>query len=357
MTQGEFRAVENILTASYDGWHLALVDAARISALANSIALGSTARTELARCAAEFSERQSLFTLVEMSVSAVQGIGDIRARQDGFEVPLAFFENPTDVRKMPFIAENLRDIRLLAPEIDAFFESEFGGFVEARFQGVGTGGPNYQQTFDEQLIDCRVGLLLVLFDSDKWCPNCAEGNTAREARGALQEVLNRGFQLVFSHCLDASEIENIVPTEYWNMLPRQRRNRYRRSEQNIHRAMMADGDVWKYVDWKNGTKWVKLEGRQCCNSYWRDIAERHIPNFRRDCIANGCQRNMETCICFFTEKMGPNSMRDIVRSDQFNRLCAKPRSAVERIPARGDARSSLIEKLVPILIGARSRVA
>lgn len=357
LTEAEERAVENILTASYDGWHLAVAGASKIPVLASTLDLSASAKAELQRLATEFSERQALLTSVGTFVAAVQGLGDVQERPGGLDVPLAFFQDPTDVRKTPFIAENLRDIKMLLPEIGASFKSKFGGFVEPKFQGIATNGANYRQTFDEQLADCSVGILLVLFDSDKHCPNCAEGGTANEARAAIQIAVDNGFHQVFAHCLDVSEIENLIPTEYWNLLPRRRRVRYGRSEQSIHRAMNADDDVWKYVDWKNGTRLRDLEQRDCCRQYWHEVAQHHIPSFRRECIDGGCQRDKDTCICTFTEKMGPHSARDIANAESFKKILGEPRPSIDTIPFRSVARTRLIDQLVPILIGSRSRAA
>jgi hypothetical protein len=341
--QGDVRdGIENLLRAGASGCHFIAISYEAIKAIRSWESLSVQAYGELKRAANERSERlgvakrSSLCLRINGYGVAIEKTFTSTSLTDGVEL----FAKNSETREVYLVVENLADMYVYRPAIEYGVSCFAGGLAKSRFEPVPGGGSTTAQVVRAYAQRRSLGWVVAITDSDCSSPDNSCGMVAHNVGETIQVLKNEGWYLVDQVITDGRSVENYIPTGLWcEVLNRVEGRRYTRAERRIRKIQESVRDVWKYVDWKKGTRvgeHIKLTSQGV--SYWRGVLNAGGRCFWDQCRSNVCcyWGDNGECKCVINEKMSVTPIQKIEEgSEKWVEKCIK--NGEENIEERREA--------------------
>lgn len=210
--EDELQALENIATSVREGNHLLTGHRTSLNILSTLSGLTLRARGIYSKAGSTVSEMGHITERIRPSVEVTTG-HELSRVGSRIRVPLVHFVRMESVRQTRLIAESIDDAETLALLGDAQAVRDGIAFVRVCSEVQDGGGSNTFRYIDRAQRSCS-SFSLFIVDSDRICPDCRIGETARRAI----ESLDDSCALVEVFVLPGREVENLLPVHILNLV-------------------------------------------------------------------------------------------------------------------------------------------
>lgn len=349
-------AIDNVLRSGAEGSHFVFGGLDLLEWLYDLEGLSDRSRGELFRLIGSWSEYAAIFQTVKkyVSVDKVSSSGTVTESEVGWSVGLEDLTTSESMRRPRLVLEDLDDSLVYAPALKRRVGEIFGGQLDIALEPVNGGGTNTARQVHQCLEMEGPTVIVIVVDSDKASPYADLGSTAKRVTDLpnLSEGWSR--HVVQLEVLPVRSVENLVNSDAWSaILSRRKDESRRRSERRLKRVMQAGvGDVWKYVDWKNGTYYkALLSGDESTVDYWCAVGRAcESILVRKPCVDyRNCQLSAD-CKCVVVAGLGTSLLKAARNGSDEEAWGAVVLRGGDHIDCRNEALERLIDRMLPMFL-------